>query len=182
MRNICVVYNSADNAIEVAARLLCDAFRKEGAKASAYDTVSNNVKVLHEADTLIFGSRCSFGTVSADFKRFMESTEDFWYQQPWRNKFAAGFTLSACNSMYKLNTLQTLERFAAYHGMHWISLGVLPRFVCGQQSEGQNRFSCYAGLAMEYTTIGSSIEFHPGDLLTMELFAKRVFEIQTNNN
>jgi len=178
MRNICVVYDSGNNAMEMAARLLCDVFRKEGSNASAYDAVTVDPGVFHDVDTLVFGSRCSFGTVSADFKSFMESTEDFWYQQPWRNKFAAGFTLSSCNSMYKLNTLQVLEQFAAYHGMHWIGLGVLPRFVCGQQSEGQNRFSCHAGLAIQYTDMGSSVEFHPGDLLTLELFAMRILEIK----
>ena len=39
----------------------------------------DNFEVLHQADTLVFGSPTYMGTISADFKNFMESTGKFWY-------------------------------------------------------------------------------------------------------
>ena len=178
--NISLVFDSASDAQTAAASLLRDAFEKQGAVARVYDALAVDVQKLSLADCIVFGSPLSFGTVTANVKRFMEGTEAFWYQQPWTNKFAAGFTTSSCHSIYKVTTLQTLELFAAYHGMQWISLGVLPRYICGQQSDGQNRFACYTGLALEYTAVNDSVEFHPGDLLTLELFAKRISEIIIN--
>jgi NAD(P)H dehydrogenase (quinone) len=139
-------------------------------------------RALAEADTIIFGCHSSFASVSAEFKQFMESTEESWYRQPWRNKFAAGFTVSTCNAADNLIALQTLSLFAAYHSMNWISLGVLPRFVCGQQSDGQNRLSAFTGLAMQTVSSDVDAEFHTGDLLTLELFAKRILQININHN
>lgn len=179
--NISLVFDGGSQAQNTAANLLCDAFQKNGAVAEVHDALSLEVKKLAKADAIVFGSPSSFGTVTANIKRFMEATEAAWYQQPWLDKFAAGFTTSSCHSIYKVSTLQTLELFAAYHGMQWVNLGILPRFIFGQQSEGQNRYSCYTGLALEYTATNESIEFHPGDLLTLELFAKRVTDIVTKN-
>lgn len=38
-----------------------------------------NFELLHEAGALVFGSPTYMGTISADFKRFMEATGKFWY-------------------------------------------------------------------------------------------------------
>jgi NAD(P)H dehydrogenase (quinone) len=39
---------------------------------------------LNEADTIVFGSPTYFGNVSAEFKRFMESTANIWFNQLWK--------------------------------------------------------------------------------------------------
>lgn len=179
MRKISIIYDGKKH-VGKAAQLLAEAFENGGANTTATDVLNLDYELVNNADTIVFGSASSFGTVSATFKAFMESTESFWYRQPWKNKFAAAFTVSCCNSADKLNTLQTLSLFGAYHGMQWISLGILPRFVSGQQSDGQNRFSCYSGLMLQAMDNSEDAEFHTGDLLTLELFVKRILEINLN--
>lgn len=182
MQNIALIYDNKNDATIKVAHLLGNALRTHSCKVSMCHSENVSGTFFSNVDMIVFGSASSFGNVSSNFMRFMESTNSFWYEQPWRNKFAAGFTVTQCNTIYKLSTLHTIQDFAAYHGMHWVSLGVLPRFICGQQSDGQNRLSCYAGLAMEYVNNGATIEFHAGDLLTLELFAKRISEIKIKSN
>jgi beta-galactosidase len=61
---------------------------------------------LHNADAIIFGCPTLFGNVSATFKAFMEKTGAFWYKQLWKDKLAAGFTVSSTVSGDKLHTLR----------------------------------------------------------------------------
>jgi NAD(P)H dehydrogenase (quinone) len=146
------------------------------------DAVDENWDKLHHADIIVFGCTTSFGTVSSAFKKFMESTDSFWYKQSWKNKFAAGFTVSPFATGDKLNTLQSLSIFAAQHSMHWISPGILPRFINNEQTEGQNRFASYLGLMIQSCNTVEKEPFHPGDLLTIELFAKRILDVTVRNH
>lgn len=179
-RRIISIIHDDNQHVEKAAGLLALALQPYAVSLFTARAIEAENMSFADADIIIFGSYSSFGTVSADFKHFMESTQPFWYSQPWKNKYAAGFTVSECNSADKLLTLQTLALFAAYHGMNWISLGILPRYVSGQQSDGQNRSSTFTGLALHATGSPADAEFHTGDLLTLELFAKRL--LQLNNN
>lgn len=132
--------------------------------------------LLHQADTLIFGCPTYMGTVSADFKRFMEATSKFWFSQKWKDKLAAGFTNSSTLNGDKLNTLQQLSIFAAQHSMLWISTGILPKFENDQQMEEPNGLASYLGLMT--LSDNSTKELNaPKGLITAELFGQRVAEI-----
>src|SRR5689334_21620551 len=65
----------------------------------------NKFELLHSSDTIIFGCPTYFGTVNASFKQFMERPLSFWYQQQWKNKLAAAFTISSTVNRDKSNTL-----------------------------------------------------------------------------
>jgi NAD(P)H dehydrogenase (quinone) len=187
---ISIVYHSNQGHTEKAAQLLSGFLQCDQAATNLIDVNGKQEfwDQLHASDTLIFGCPTSFGTISAGFKSFMESTDSFWYNQLWKNKFAAGFTVSSCSSGDKLNTLQTLVLFASQHSMLWISPGVLPRFINHQQTDGQNRFASYPGLMLQSEDNGSEqTPFHSGDTLTLELFAARILDVTTkykhiNNN
>jgi len=177
---IAIVYHSGyGHTAQVAAALL-HTLQHLGA-ATDFLTAEDAIRqmdLLHETDTLVFGSPTYFGSVSAAFKKFMEATGSFWYRQLWKDKLAAGFTNSSSAGGDKLNTLQSLSLFAAQHGMIWISQGILPRFLNDQQTDGQNRLGCYLGLMTHSDNSLTSVsDIHPGDLLTTELFAKRIFDI-----
>lgn len=75
---------------------------------------------LHNANAIIFGSPTFMGNVSAPFKSFMDETSDFWLDLPWRNKIAAGFTISTSPSGDKSGTLIAMMTFAMQHGMIWV--------------------------------------------------------------
>ena len=144
-----------------------------------------NFELLHEADTLVFGSPTYMGTISADFKKFMEATGKFWYSQKWKDKFAAGFTNSSTLNGDKLNTLQQLLLFASQHSMLWISTGILPKFENDKQLEEPNGLASYLGL-MTLSDNSTKEVNPPKGLETAELFGERIAQItkqfkQSNN-
>lgn len=145
----------------------------------------NNIALLHASKLIVFGCPTYFGNIPAVFKQFMEATGSFWYKQLWKDKLAAAFTISSTTNGDKLNTLNSLFLFAAQHSMHWISLGVLPRYLNDLQTDGQNRMGSYIGLMAQCeNAIDKVLPIHPGDQLTAELFAERLLAVlsQFNNN
>lgn len=177
---IAIVYHSRAGHTERLARLLAREMTTDRSEAQLVSVAEAQAHpdLLHNADTIVFGSPTYFGNVSAEFKQFMESTGEFWYKQPWKDKLAAGFTLSSTINGDKLNTLEAMMLFACQHSMNWISLGVLPRFLHNEQTEGQNRLASYIGL-MEQCDNGEKVinNQHPGDVLTAELFARRIVQV-----
>jgi multimeric flavodoxin WrbA len=110
----------------------------------------------------------------------MEATGCFWYRQLWKDKLAAAFTISSSAGGDKLNTLSSIFLFAAQHSMHWISLGVLPRYLNDEQTDGQNRQASYIGLMAQCDNSHTTVSpLHPGDQLTAELFAHRLLAVTT---
>ena len=177
---IFIVFHSRHGHTEQAAKLLAG-FLQDGFVTvhviSAGDTKAM-WQTLHASDAIVFGCPTLFGNVSAQFKTFMEETEGFLYKQLWKNKLAAAFTVSPSAGGDKLLTLHTIAEFAAQHGMLWVSLGVLPRYCSDQQTEGQNRFSSYMGLMIQSDNSDKEVKpFHTGDVLTTELFAKRILDV-----
>lgn len=77
-----------------------------------------------QADAIVFGAPTYMGSASAQFKGFMDASSKHWGK--WRDKLAAGFTVSASQNGDKLSTLQQLSVFAAQHQMIWVSLGLMP--------------------------------------------------------
>lgn len=129
MSKVCVVYHSGYGHTKVQADAVADGARSiPGTEVHLVPVqqIDANWDQLHAADALIFGTPTYMGTVSAEFKAFMDKTSQFWANQPWKDKLAAAFTNSGSQHGDKLNTLVSLAVFAAQHGMNWINLGLLP--------------------------------------------------------
>lgn len=103
--------------------------------------------LLDAADAIIFGAPTYFGSVSAEFKRFIEASASRWFDGPrWKDKLAAGFTNSKTMSGDKLNTLFDLVVFAAQHGMIWVGLDLYPGWHTRDGSpEELNRIGSWLG-------------------------------------
>ena len=99
------------------------------------------MKQLDASDGIIFGSPTYMGCVSGQMECFLDATDERWYEQGWRDKVAAGFTVSGGLSGDKSNTLVRFATLAMQHGMIWVGLGTIPR------EDGLNRlcFSMGAG-------------------------------------
>lgn len=176
--SIAIIYHSGyghtrmvAEAIAAGARTVC----REVQLLSVLEA-QENIDLLHEADTLVFGCPTYMGTVSAAFKSFMEATGKFWYRQRRKDKWAAGFTNSSTRNGDKLNTLQQLALFAAQHSMIWISLGILPRFEADQQLEEPNGMASYLGLMTQSDNATSSLN-PPAGLETARLFGERIARV-----
>ena len=176
---ISIVYHSLGGHTKQVAEVLAQNMETELAEINLIhvDEASDKLALLHGSDTIIFGCPTYFGNVSAGFKKFMELTGGFWYKQLWKDKLATAFTLSSTTNGDKLNTLTSLALFAAQHSMIWISQGILPRFCNDEQTDGQNRMASYLGLMVQSNNGRDVHPLHPGDQLTIELFAQRIVDI-----
>jgi NAD(P)H dehydrogenase (quinone) len=174
---ISIVYHSPNGHTRQLAEVLAEQMRTDQCTVHLLDTDEGlkSFELLHGSDTIVFGCPTHFGNVSAGFKQFFDATGSFWYRQLWKDKLATAFTISSTVCGDKLNTLQTLMLFACQHGMNWISLGILPRFINDEQTDGQNRLACYIGLMAQCDNSHTQPKpLHPGDQLTAELFAQRI--------
>src|ERR1039458_3680557 len=81
---------------------------------------------LDASDAIIFGSPTYMGGPAAQFKAFADATGERWYRGAWRDKVAAGFTVSGGPSGDKLSTLHYFVTLAMQLGMIWVGLPDLP--------------------------------------------------------
>lgn len=179
---ITIVYHSGFGHTKQVASLLAETMRRRSNAVSVkllnVLEAIDNPEVLHASDTIVFGTPTYFGNVSAEFKKFMESTGGFWFKQAWKDKLAAGFTNSSSTNGDKLATLNALSLFASQHSMIWISQGILPRYICDQQTDGQNRLASYLGLMTQSDNNLTDVKaMHSGDILTAEMFAERIVDV-----
>src|SRR5688572_4786160 len=81
---------------------------------------------LAAADAIVFGSPTYMGSVSWQFKKFLDDSSKVWAALGWKNKLAAAFTNSAGMNGDKASTLYALFTLAQQHGMFWVGTGMMP--------------------------------------------------------
>ena len=113
------------------------------AQAKAVDVYDVDWDYLDQADLLVFGSAAYMGSVTAEFKTFMDETSKRWYHRKWEGKWAAAFANSGGLSGDKLAVLQQISLYAMQHGMNWIGLPLMPT---GHEAHDLNRLSSFLGL------------------------------------
>lgn len=125
---------------------------------------------IDHADAIIFGCATYMGGPAAQFKAFADATVGSWSEQKWRDKLAAGFTVSGVPSGDKLSTLQYLHTLAMQHGMIWVGTGELPA-----QPNGVNRLGSWIGvMALAQPSEAPDAAPNQEDKLSGELLGKRV--------
>jgi multimeric flavodoxin WrbA len=133
---------------------------------------------LHAADAIVFGAPTYMGSASAQFKTFMDGTSRFFATGVWKNKLAAGFTVSASQNGDKLNTLLQLTIFAMQHGMVWAGLGLLPGNNSSKGSpEDLNQMGSFIGAMAQANADQGAEGIKASDLRTAEALGKRVAEL-----
>ena len=126
---------------------------------------------LDASDAIIFGTPTYMGGPSAQFKAFADATAGRWFSSAWKDKIAAGFTVSMSPSGDKLSTLHYLFTLAMQHGMIWIGQPEMPL-----QPNGVNRLGSNSGVMAQAGQESPDVAPSEGDKLTGELFGKRVAE------
>ncbi|AYF74821.1 flavodoxin family protein [Nocardia yunnanensis] len=131
--------------------------------------------ILDAADAIVFGTPTYMGSASGAFHAFAEATSGRWMAQRWQDKLASGFTNSGSMSGDKLHTLQYLALLAAQHGMHWVSLGLLPGWNTTTGSEhDDNRLGFYLGAGAQTWNDQGPEAVHAADLTTARHLGARV--------
>ena len=133
---------------------------------------------LQSADAMIMAAPTYMGSLSAEFKKFMELSSKFWMQQAWKDNIAGGFTNSASLSGDKLNSLLQLVVFAGQHSMIWVSTGIPSPSSDYANTGNLNRLGSYLGV-MAQSPASESFDIAPpiGDIETGIAYGKRVAEI-----
>jgi multimeric flavodoxin WrbA len=130
---------------------------------------------LDAAGAIIFGSATYMGTASAAFHAFAQASSKRWFPHAWVDKLAAGFTNSGAKSGDKSSTLGYFATLAAQHGMHWISLGLLPGWDSTRGSEDDiNRLGFFLGAGAQSPTDAGPEAVHRSDIATAEHLGARV--------
>jgi len=124
---------------------------------------------LEASDAIIFGSPTYMGGPSGQFKTFADATGGAWYGQKWKDKIAAGFSVSNSPIGDKSSTLQYFHTLAMQHGMIWVGLGELP-----MQPNGVNRLGSFTGVTAQAGQESPEIAPSEGDKLTGEVLGRRV--------
>lgn len=180
MSKVAIVYHSGFGHTQALAEAVAS-----GARAVAGTTVSlipvaeaeARAAELDGADAIVFGSPTYMGGLSAEFARFKDWTSSRWMQGAWRNKLAAGFTVSASWNGDKHNTLYQLLTLAVQHGMVWIGLGLPPGNNSSTGSIADlNRLGASIG-AMGQANADQGVEgIAASDFKTFEALGRRVAE------
>jgi len=126
---------------------------------------------LDASNAIIFGSPTYMGGPAAQFKAFADATGSRWFSSAWRDKLAAGFTVSMSPSGDKLNTLHYFFTLAMQHGMVWVGQSEPPL-----QPNGVNRLGSNGGVMAQAGQESPDVAPSEGDKLTGELLGKRVAE------
>lgn len=177
MTNVTIVYHSITGHTAAQAKAVAEgAAAVEGVNVSLIpvEAVADHWDLLDDSAALVFGAPTYMGSVSAQFKAFMDESSNRWLTQRWKDKLAAGFTNAGNLSGDKLASLVQLALFAAQHSMIWVPQGVIPSG--GKAFTGDpkslNRMGSYLG-AMAQSDSRSDAPAE-GDLATARVFGERI--------
>lgn len=143
--SMAVIYHSNYGHTRRVAEAIADGARQQlpAEQVKAIDIHDADWDFIDAADILVFGSAVYMGSVTAEFKTFMDETSQRWYHRKWEGKWAAGFANSGGLSGDKLAVLQQICLYAMQHGMHWLGLPLMPT---GHSETDLNRLSGFLGL------------------------------------
>lgn len=131
----------------------------------------DTLKQLDSSDGIIFGSPTYMGCVSGQMETFLDGSSDRCYSEAWKDKIAAGFSVSGGPSGDKFNTLVRFVTFAMQMGMIWVGLGTIPTV------SGLNRLSFFMGAAGQAMLEPPDEAPNEVDKKTGEFLGRRVAEI-----
>lgn len=182
MPRIAIAYHSGYGHNEVLALSVAQGVRDAGGEAVLlkidpgapdFDPI---LDAITSSDAVIFGAPTYMGDVSAAFKAFAEASSKAFAVGAWKDKLAAGFTVSHSFSGDKGHALESLAILAAQHGMNWINLGIpSPAIPAAQRGpDTLNRVGSFNGLAAQADNASTDVSPPAGDRETARLLGERV--------
>lgn len=166
MVKVSIVYDSSfKGQTAVLAECVAEGARSvEGAEVILIhvDQVEKHWPDLHTSDAIVFGSPTYIGSVSGKFKIFIEQLAgEVWLKRMWKNKFAAGFTISAGRSGDKMNCLTQMIVFASQMAMIWVPQHILGgNYSTAGSEDDLNRMAGYLGV-MAQANIDEAADVSP---------------------
>ncbi|MEE1757596.1 flavodoxin family protein [Streptomyces sp. SP18BB07] len=178
---VSIAYHSGFGHTSVLAEAVRDGVTTAGATAhliNVEEISEEQWNLLDASDAIIFGLPTYTGTASAVFHAFAEASSKRWFNQVWKDKIAAGFTISAGKGGDQLNTLEYFTVLAGQHHMHWVGLGLMPGWNATTASENDlNRLGFFLGAAAQSNQDQGVEGVHEADIATAAELGKRVVEV-----
>lgn len=180
MTTVAIVYHSGYGHTKVLAESVARGVgHVEGVDAQLLTTeqATAELDLLDSADAIVFGTPTYMGGPSAEFKTFADASSKKWMTGAWRDKLAAGFTVSLSLSGDKHMTLSYLVTFAMQQKMLWIGQaesGPTHDGEHGGKPEDVNRIGSYTGFMAQADNVAPDVSPPQGDHKTAELFGERV--------
>ncbi len=171
MTQIAVLYHSGYGHTQRVAQYVAEG---AGADLIAIDADGNisdaDWAALDAADAIVFGSPTYMGMASWQFKKVADASSKRWFSSAWKDKIAAGFTISASPSGDKLSTIQYFITLAMQHGMIWVGQPAM--------NDGTiNRIGSNSGLMAQVGPTSPAADIPEGDLDTARQYGQRVAQI-----
>ena len=149
-----------------------------GAKLLAIDAEGNlpegGWEALAAAQLIVFGSPTYMGSVSWQFKKFVDASSKAWFGQAWKDKLFAGFTNSATMNGDKHSTLHYFMTLAMQHSGLWVGTGMMPSNSKAATRDSINFVGSSAGLMTATPSDASTDEMVAGDITTARAFGERL--------
>lgn len=175
--DVAVVYHSAFGHNKRVAQVIHDAAAATGVTTAimSVDEMNDaNWEILDRSRLIVFGCPTYLGSVTYQFKKFMDDSGMRWVERTWQGKWAAGFTVSGGLSGDKLSVLQQLCLYAVQQGMNWAGL---PKPSTGKSDTDFNRLSSFMGLMCQANDEPAEVTPPQGDIDTAKWFGEHLASI-----
>ncbi|WHA05136.1 flavodoxin family protein [Candidatus Bandiella numerosa] len=178
-KRIATIYDHENCFTKTLSKYIHIGIQSENVESKTYEAkfICENLQLLDEVDSIIFGTPTYFGNVSTNIKKLMDSTVDIWDNKGWNNKIAAGFTHSSALSGDKLGALMSIFIFAQQHGMMWIGVDLKSNETLKNFDVKLNRLGSWMGLMTESPSKDKEPEINVSDIKTAEYFGARIAKI-----
>jgi NAD(P)H dehydrogenase (quinone) len=175
MATVSIVYHSGYGHTKAIAEAVQKGALSAGATVNLMAVDSVNWDTLNASDAIVFGAPTYMGGPSAQFKMFADASSKVWFSSGWKDKIAAGFTVSSSRNGDKASTLAYFHTLAMQHHMIWVGTGMMPGNKDSKGSEADmNRLGASAGL-MSQSNADQGVEgIHESDFRTADAFGKRI--------
>ncbi|MCY7403439.1 MAG: NAD(P)H-dependent oxidoreductase [Cryobacterium sp.] len=117
--------------------------------------------VVADADAIIFRTPTYVGSASGAFHAFVEAPSKPWMQRTWQDKFADSPS-PAPRAATRCTRCSTSPLLAEQHGIHWVSLGLLPGWNTTTSTDhDDNRLGSHLGAGAKSWTTDSTPSMTP---------------------
>ncbi len=184
MTTVAIVYHSTGGYTEVLAEAVAEgAASCAGTEAVLHPIQGSDITegrwvnetvlaALDASDAIVFGSPTHMGSVSSQFKAFLDGSLHRWYARRWIDKIGAAFTVSSSPSGDKATALLASYVCAMQHGMIWVGVEQSPI-----NKEGLNRLGFYTGVGAQADYAADGPALMSGDRQTGVELGARVARI-----
>ena len=177
MNTIAIVYFSAKGSTERLAKAIAEGVSSIGEHPKLLKVIGSDIingryvnedilKSIDEADAILWGSPTFMGGAAAEFKSLADASSSRWFEQRWKNKVAAGFTIGNVADGDHAQTLRYFNTFSMQHGMIWLGMDI----PAGSHPNDINRFGAHMGISAQ--TVDGTID--EGDLASAKYLGARV--------